>query len=97
MQKAQPSLSQLGGRLYLSPQRVRGDKACEGRRWFPREHGVHRAAQLVGEHGQGFGFAVFAFECGEIRFPRLALAEEEHGGFAELKGRVRASRGARQR
>ena len=35
------------------------------------------------QHGERFGFAVFVFEFGEIRFPRLTLAEEEDGGFGK--------------
>jgi hypothetical protein len=49
----------------------------------PREHVVHGPAQLVGEYGQRFGFAVFAFEFGEIRFSRLALADEEDRRFGK--------------
>jgi hypothetical protein len=80
-QKAQPWMSQLGGGLCLSPQRLRGHKALQIKRLCPREHVIHGAAQLVGEYGQRFGFAVFVFECGKIFFPGLTLADEKHGGF----------------
>ena len=76
-------MGQLGGGLRLSPQRLRGDKALEVKRLFPREHVIHGPAQLVGEHGQRFGFAVFVFEFGKILFPRLTLADEEDGGFGK--------------
>ena len=76
-------MSQLGDGLCLSPQRLRGHKAVESKRVFPREHVIHGAPQLVGEHSERFGFAVFVFEFGKIRFPRLTLADEEHGGFGK--------------
>src|SRR5262249_39223973 len=47
--------SQLGSGLCLSPQRLRGDKAIEVKRLFPREHAVHSPTQLMREHGQRFG------------------------------------------
>ena len=47
--------------LHFSPQGLRSDKAIEIKRVFPREHVVHRPAQLVREYGQRFGFAVFVF------------------------------------
>jgi hypothetical protein len=37
----------------------------------------------VGEHRERFGFAVLVFECGEIRFPGLTLAEEEDRRFGK--------------
>jgi len=74
-------VSQLGGGLCLSPQRLRSHKALEIKRVFPREHVIHSPAQLMGEHGQRFGFAVFLFEFGEILFPQLVLAYEEDRGF----------------
>ncbi len=64
-----PLVGQLDGGLGLSPQRLRGDKALEVKRVFPREHVVHGPAQLVGEHGERFGFAVFVFEFRKILFP----------------------------
>ena len=76
-------MGQLEDRLPLSPQRLRSDKAREVKRVFPREQVIHGAAQLVGEYGQRFGFAVLMFEFGKIRFPRLTLADEEHGGFGK--------------
>ena len=78
-----PVVGQLDGGLGLSPQRLRSDKALEVKRLFPRKHVVHGAAQLVREHGQRFGFAVFVFEFRKIRFPRLTLADEEHGSFGK--------------
>ena len=81
MLKVRPLRGQLDGRLRLSPQRLRGDKALESKRLFPREHVVHGAAQLVGEYRQRFGFAMFVFKLGEILFPRLALPNEEDRGF----------------
>ena len=71
--QALPVVGQLGGRLRLSPQRLRGNKAMEVKRLFPREHVVHGARQLVPEYRQGFGFAVFVFEFREIFFPQLVL------------------------
>ena len=41
---------------------------------FAREHVVHGASQLVGKDGEGFRFAVFAFEFEEILFPGLVPA-----------------------
>ena len=69
-----PLVGQLDGRLRLSPQRLRGDKAMEVKRLFPREHVIHGPAQLVGEHGERFGFAVFVFQFRKIFFARLILA-----------------------
>ena len=81
--KAQPCVSQLDGGLGLSPQRLRSHKALEIKRLFPREHVIHGPAQLMGEHGQRFGFAVFVFQFRKILFPGLTLADEEHGGFGK--------------
>ncbi len=55
----------------------------EIKRLFPREHGGHGAAQLVGEYGQRFGVAVFVFEFRKILFPGLTLADEEDSGFGK--------------
>ena len=74
---ALPVVGQLGDRLPRSPQRVRGDKALGIKRLVPREQVIHGAGELVGEHGQRFGFAMFMFEFHKIRFPRLALPNEE--------------------
>ena len=76
-------MGQLDDGLRLSPQRLREDKTLEIKRLFSREHVVHGAAQLMGEHGQRFGFAVFVFEFSEVRFPRLTLADEKHGRFGK--------------
>ena len=73
-QQALPVVGQLDGRLRLSPQRLRGDKALEIKRLFPREHVIHGAAQLVREYGERFGFAVFVFQFRKILFARLILA-----------------------
>jgi hypothetical protein len=81
-------VSQLGGRLGLSPQRLRGDKACEGKRVFPRAPGVHGPAQLVGKYGQRFGFALFVFEFRKIFFPGLTLADKEPGGCGKGPAQV---------
>ena len=81
MLKALPSVGQLDRGLSLSPQRLRSHKALEVKRVFPRAHVVHRATQLVGEHGEGFGLAMFVFEGGKIRFSGLALPNKESGGF----------------
>ena len=81
--KVRPLGGQLDGRLGLSPQRLRRDKALEVKRLFPRKHVIHGAPQLMGEHGQRFGFAVFVFQFGKIFFPRLTLADEQHGGFGK--------------
>ena len=74
-------MSQLGGGLCLSPQRVRGDKALQIKRVFPRAHVIHGPTRLVRESGERFGFAVLVFECGKIRLPRLTLPEEEDRRF----------------
>src|SRR5262245_13183391 len=61
--KAQPWVRQLGRGLALSPQGLRAHKAVEVKHLFARKHVVHGATQLMGEHGQRFGFAMFVFEC----------------------------------
>jgi len=60
--------------LHLSPQRLRGDKALEIKRLFPREHVVHGPAQLVGEYGERFRFAVFMFQFRKILPAGLVVA-----------------------
>src|SRR6185369_4163767 len=69
--------------LWLSPQGLRGHKALKIKRVFPREHVIHGATQLMRKYRERFGFAVFVFEFGKVRFPRLTLADEEHGGFGK--------------
>ena len=71
--QALPVVGQLGGRLPLSPQGLRGNKALEVKRLFPREHVVHGPRKLMPEYGQGLGFAVFVFEFRKILFPQLVL------------------------
>ena len=83
LKKVQPPGGQLDGRLCLSPQWLRGDKASEVKRVFSREQVIHGPAQLVGKNSQRFRFAVFVFKFGKIDFPRLTLANEEHGGFGK--------------
>ena len=83
MLKVRPIGGQLDDRLGLSPQRLRSNKALEIKRLFPRKHVVHGAPQLVSEHGQRFGFAVFVFQFRKILFPRLTLADEQHGSFVK--------------
>jgi hypothetical protein len=68
-EQALPVVGQLGGRLYLSPQGLRGNKAREIKRLFPREHVVHGARQLMREHGEGFALAMFAFQFSKVFFP----------------------------
>ena len=58
IRSALPVVGQLGGRLPLSPQRLRGHQARQVKGLFPREHVIHGARQLVPEDRQGFGFAV---------------------------------------
>jgi len=70
---ALPVVGQLGGRLPLSPQRLRRNKTLEVKRLFPREQVIHGARQLVPEDRQGFGFAVLVFEFREILFSQLGL------------------------
>ena len=65
------------------PSGLRGHKAREVKCLFPREQVVHGPAQLVGEHGQRCGFAGFTFEFREVRFSRLALADEEDRRFGK--------------
>lgn len=69
--------------LWLSPQRLRGDKAVEVKRVFARKHVVHGATELVCEDRERLGFAVLVFELGTIRFPRLTLADKKYGGFGK--------------
>ena len=88
MKRALPSVGQLDDGLRLSPQRLREDKTLEVKRLFSREHVVHGPAQLMSEHGQRFGFAVFGFEFSEVRLPRLTLAEEKHGRFGKRPASV---------
>jgi len=81
MLKALPSVGQLDHGLSLSPQRLRRNKTLEVKRLFPREQVIHGTAQLVGEHGECFGFTVLVFQFCKIGFPGLTLADEQHGGF----------------
>jgi hypothetical protein len=53
------------------------------KRLFPRAHVIHGATQLVREYRERFGVAVFVFECGEILFAGLTLAEEKDRGFGK--------------
>jgi hypothetical protein len=76
-------VSQLGGGLGLSPQRLRAHKALESKRLAPCEPVIHGPAQLVGEHGERLGFAVFLCEFSKLRFPRRTLPDTEHGGFSK--------------
>jgi len=73
IKKALPCVGQLDGRLCLSPQGLRSDKAIEIKRLLPRKHVIHGPRQLMRQHGQRFGFAVFTFEFGEILFAGLVL------------------------
>ena len=68
--QALPVVGQLGGRLRLSPQRLRGNKALEVKRLFPREHVIHSACELVPEYRQSLGFAMFL-----CQFRKIFLAE----------------------
>ena len=70
-------MGQLDGGIGLSPQRLRGHKTREVKRVFPRAHVVHGPAELVGEHGQGFGFAVLVCQFGKI----LWLSDISRGRF----------------
>ena len=81
--RALPVVGQLDRRLRLSPQRLRGNKALEVKRLFPREHVIHGARELVSEDREGFGFAVFVFEFREILFPQLVLPSDEDRGFGK--------------
>jgi hypothetical protein len=81
--KASPLAGQLGSRLSRSPHLLRAPKALQVKGVLPREHGVHRPGQFMGQHGQRLPFAVFAFQLSEVFFTRLVLAQEEHGGFRE--------------
>ena len=72
--QALPVVGQLDRRLRLSPQRLRSHKAIEIKRLCPREHVVHRTAQLVREHGERFGFAVFVCQFRKIFFAGLIVA-----------------------
>ena len=81
--RALPSVGQLDHGLRLSPQRLRGHKALEIKGLFPREHVIHGAPQRMCKYRERFGFAVFVFEYGEIRFPELILPDEEDGRFSK--------------
>ena len=59
-------VGQLDGGLRLSPQGLRSHKAIEIKRVFPREHVIHRSAQLVREYRERLRFAVFVFEFRKI-------------------------------
>jgi hypothetical protein len=76
-------VSQLGHRLGLSPQRLRGHKPIAVKCLFPREHVIHGPAQLMREHGERFGFAVCVFSFRKIGFPGLTLADKEDRGFSK--------------
>ena len=73
-EEAQPCVGQLDRGLCLSPQRLRSHKAIEIKHLFPREHVVHRTAELVGEHRERFSFAVFTFQFRKILFAGLIVA-----------------------
>jgi hypothetical protein len=73
LMSALPVVGQLGGRLPLSPQRLRRNKPLEVKRRFPREPVRHGARPLVPEDRQGFGFAMLVFEFREILFSQLVL------------------------
>ena len=45
-------------------------EALQSKRLCPRAQVIHGPAQLVGEHGQGFGLTVRVFEFGKICFSR---------------------------
>ena len=47
------------------------------------EHVIHSAPQLMREHREGLGFAVFVFQFRKIFLPRLTLANKEDGGFGK--------------
>jgi len=78
MKKALPYVGQLDYGLHLSPQRLRSHKALEVKRLFPREHVIHRPAQLVREYGQRCGCAVFLCQLRKIFFARLLLASAQY-------------------
>jgi hypothetical protein len=71
--RAPPVIGQLDDRLRLSPQRLRGHKAMQIKGLFPREQVVHGAAELVRQHGERFGFAVFTFPFGKVLLARLVV------------------------
>lgn len=73
IKRALPVVGQLDRGLRLSPQGLRGDKALEIKRLFPRQHVIHGARQLLRQHGERFGFAVLMFEFGKVRFARLIV------------------------
>ena len=81
MKKALPCVGQLDRGLCLSPQGLRSDKASEIKRLLPREHVVHRPAQLVREYGQRFSFAVFVCQFRKILLAGLVVAQEQDRRF----------------
>ena len=71
--QALPVVGQLDGRLRLSPQGLRGHKALEVKGLVPRKQVIHGPRQLMGEHGERFGFAVFVFQFRKILLARLIV------------------------
>ena len=72
--QALPVVGQLGGRLRLSPQGLGGHEACKVKRLCPRAQVIPGPRSLMGEHGEGFTLAVFAFQFGKVLLTRLVLA-----------------------
>ena len=81
--RALPLGGQLDHRLRLSPQGLRGDKALQIKRLVPREHVIPGARELLRQHGERFGFAVFVFQLRKVRLARLIVTQEQGGGFRQ--------------
>ena len=72
--QALPVVGQLGGRLPLSSQWLRGHKALEVERLLPCVHVVHGAGQLGPEYHQGLSFAVYVCQFCKIFLAELILS-----------------------
>ena len=72
--QARPLVGPLDGRLRLSPQWLRGHKAIERKRLLPRKHVLPGARQLMRQHGERCGFAVFVFQFDAVVFAWLSVA-----------------------
>ena len=96
--RALPIVGQLDHGLRLSPQGLRGDKALQIKRLVPREHVIPGARELLRQHGERFGFAVFVCHFRKVRFARLIVTQEQGGGFrkrpAQMDGADLLARGA---
>ena len=73
IKQALPGVGQLDGRLWLSPQGLRSDKALAINRLLPRQQVIPGARPLMGQHGQRLSFAVFVLPFRKIFLAGLVL------------------------